>query len=253
MNKDITLVVTACNRPDMLLHTLKTFFEMNPDCGIVRALITEDGGKQYDYSEIFDLVNKYVPDNKFFFNETNIGQIASIDQMYAEVNTPWIFHLEDDLEFYKPNFVKDSMTIFDNYDRLIGGPLFTVGGFKTTTERQMWVRPSRLESGDPMVIGGIECKLMRNSEFLNGRLNMGGFALTHGLRQTAFCRMFGPYSRIPSELKTQEWDIGVRYRNAGFRSIIPLGDGYCQIQPNTDHRSCYHTGYEWRWIDIARD
>lgn len=240
--------MTCCDRVDMAEKTLRTFFEMNPDCGITKALITEDGGKKYDYQPIVDLLEANVPDYEICINGKNLGQIKSLDNMYAKVETPYIFNLEDDLEWYRPNFVKDSMTIFDNYDRS-RGPLFTVGGFKTTTERQMWIRPSRLDLGDPLVLGGIACQTMRNQEFLNGGMNMGGFALTHGLRETAFCRMFGPYSNIKSELKTQEWDIGIKYREAGFRTIVPLGEGYCQIQPNTDHRSAYKNGYDWRWID----
>lgn len=251
MNKDITLVMTACDRPDMTTQALRTFFEMNPNV-ISKAILTEDSGKDQDYAEIKEILRKNVTDYTIFFNETNIGQIASIDQMYRLVDTPYIFHMEDDIEWYKPNFVQDSMTIFNNYDRLIGGPLFTVGGFRTDRPKQMWIKPHRLED-ETLNLGGIDCKLIRNGKTLHddpkGAINMGGFALTHGLRETSFCRMWGPYSMIPSKLKTQEWDIGVKYRDAGFRSIVPVGNGYCRIQPNTHDRSCYHNGYEWRVID----
>lgn len=249
MNKDITLVMTCCDRVDMATKTLRTFLKMNPDCGITKALITEDGGKtgSYDYTPIEKMLKDRGIEHEIIINKVNLGQIKSLDNMYAKVDTPYIFNLEDDTEWYAPDFVKHSMIIFDNYDRS-RGPLFTVGGFKTTTERQMWIRPSRLDLNDTLVFDGIECQTMRNQEYLNGRLNMGGFALSHGLRETSFCRMWGPYSNIKSVLKTQEWDIGILYRNAGFRSIVPLGDGYCRIQPDTDHRSAYANGYEWRKI-----
>jgi len=45
------------------------------------------------------------------YNEHNIGQLASIDVAYSYVTTPWIFHCEEDWEFYRSGFIEDSLRI----------------------------------------------------------------------------------------------------------------------------------------------
>src|SRR5262249_43460816 len=46
-------------------------------------------------------------------NKTRLGQIAAIDRAYALVDTPYIFHCEEDWEFYETGFIEASMTILE--------------------------------------------------------------------------------------------------------------------------------------------
>ena len=45
-------------------------------------------------------------DLEFIFNERRRGQILSIDRLYSTIDTEYIFHCEDDWEFYKKRFAK---------------------------------------------------------------------------------------------------------------------------------------------------
>jgi hypothetical protein len=46
------------------------------------------------------------------YNGKNIGQIESIDVAYSHVTTPFIFHCEDDWEFYDVGFIEKSLEVF---------------------------------------------------------------------------------------------------------------------------------------------
>ena len=62
--------------------------------------------------------SKFIPKNyskTIIYNETNIGQIKSIDKnIYSLVKTEFIFHCEDDWEFYSYGFIEKSINILSN-------------------------------------------------------------------------------------------------------------------------------------------
>jgi hypothetical protein len=89
----ITVVITACGRPDLLLRTLDSFFKFNT-LPVKSIIISEDSGKP----NINDEVKKRYPSLTYIDGLQNVGQIASIDRAYALVSTPYIFHLEEDWE-----------------------------------------------------------------------------------------------------------------------------------------------------------
>jgi hypothetical protein len=47
-------------------------------------------------------------------NPRNLGQINSIDRGYSNVDTKYIFHLEDDWEFYDYGFIEKSKAAFED-------------------------------------------------------------------------------------------------------------------------------------------
>lgn len=40
--------------------------------------------------------------------------MRSVDAAYALIETSWVFHCEDDWDFYRPSFVEESMTLLEN-------------------------------------------------------------------------------------------------------------------------------------------
>jgi hypothetical protein len=55
----------------------------------------------------------------FLYNDFNIGQIASVDKAYSYVETPYIFHLEDDWEFYAGGFIEESLDILLKHSNVL--------------------------------------------------------------------------------------------------------------------------------------
>lgn len=106
---DVTVVITCCGRIDLLKKTLHSFFIFNT-YPIKKIIITEDANNEAVYSAIPE-------EYKDFFivliNKKQLGQIASIDKAYALVETTYIFHCEEDWEFYRKGFIEDSRAILD--------------------------------------------------------------------------------------------------------------------------------------------
>jgi len=106
---DVTLYISTCNRPDLLKRTMESFIKYNT-YPIKRCIITEDSGK----TGIDDFVHGMCPfPVDIIYNEANIGLMASIEKGYALIDTKYIFHCEEDWEFYKPGFIEDSMKVIE--------------------------------------------------------------------------------------------------------------------------------------------
>lgn len=102
----VTIVVTACNRPDLLETTIGTFLENNR-YAIEKWIISEDSG---DSSVNAALMKRYP---NFTWIHGKRGQIKSIDEAYALVETPYVLHWEEDWETYKDGFIEESIPILE--------------------------------------------------------------------------------------------------------------------------------------------
>jgi SEC-C motif/Glycosyl transferase family 2 len=104
---DITVVVRSCQRHDLLARTLESFLEFNTDPGVARIIVVEDGAG--DPAEVCRRFGA-----ELIRSGERIGQIAAIDLAYSHVQTPYIFHLEDDWEFYRTGFTEKSRSILES-------------------------------------------------------------------------------------------------------------------------------------------
>ncbi len=98
---DITVVVTSCNRHDLLARTLESFRAHETEGRVARILVAEDGDA--DPGTVCARFGA-----ELFRTMERVGQIRLIDQAYAQVTTPFIFHLEDDWEFTRSGFMQKS-------------------------------------------------------------------------------------------------------------------------------------------------
>jgi len=113
---DITLVVTSCGRFELLKKTLESFItyaDLKPDkCIIIENSATITKENLMLYLTCLDNV-------KVIINEFNLGQIKSIDKAYSFVDTKYIFHLEDDWEFYDSGFMEQSLDLLENIPNIV--------------------------------------------------------------------------------------------------------------------------------------
>lgn len=108
-SSEVTLMLTSCGRFDLLKRTLDSFDKFNT-MPIRDVIITEDSGS--------DAVRDCVPlhwhaHTRFIVNNPCLGQLQSIDLAYAKIKTLWVFHCEDDWEFYRPGFIEDSLVLLE--------------------------------------------------------------------------------------------------------------------------------------------
>ena len=113
---DTTVVLTSCNRLDLLAITLESFSRHNT-YPIAKCIIIDDSGDQDCYRQLGE---RYGDKNiEFIFNTPKLGHISSIDLAYSRVETPYIFHCEDDWEFYQPNFIEHSKAVLESDPKIL--------------------------------------------------------------------------------------------------------------------------------------
>lgn len=105
-----TIVLTSCNRFDLLQQTLSSLFKYL-DILPVEFIIIEDSGQSglQDVLDAFDFPFAVIQNSK------NLGQAKSIDIAYAQVKTDYIFHCEDDWQFLRTGFIEQSLKILQHH------------------------------------------------------------------------------------------------------------------------------------------
>ena len=112
--EEITLFITSCGRPHLLEITLKTFVQFNT-YPIKEAIIMEDSGNQ----GIIDFAKNILPfPCTIIYNEKRIGQMRSIEKGIHLITTDYVFHCEDDWEFYNPGFIEISLNILKSNNNI---------------------------------------------------------------------------------------------------------------------------------------
>jgi hypothetical protein len=208
MARDITICLTSCGRFDLLektISSLVSYWDGQPPAAF---LIHEDSGKIPD--------NLAIELNRFLYRHWQIksewtvsnrlGQVNAIDTLYTQVHTPFIFHCEDDWEFYQEGFINDSREVLMQ-DRKI----YTV-----------WLRHPNDRNGHP-VLNGVRLTYnnVRFQEMaVSYRKHWHGMTWNPGLRRISDYRAAGHFSDFckwnPSDHIQAEIDFNQHYRNLGF-------------------------------------
>lgn len=109
----VSIVITSCNRPDLLKRTIASFLQYNT-YPITEWIISEDSGIPNVNSELM----KEHPEFTWIQTEKRRGQIRSIDEAYSHVKTDYVFHLEEDWETYKDGAIAESLKIMENTEKV---------------------------------------------------------------------------------------------------------------------------------------
>ncbi len=200
---DITLVVTSCGRLDLLKRTLESFDRFNT-APIREVFITEDAGDEGVHAVI---PAHWKDRTTAFVNRPKLGQLASIDLAYGHVKTPYIFHCEDDWEFYRPAFVEDSRTILELRPDIL----------------QVWLRnyvydlsvhSPYIHLGQRDVIGGVPCYPL-----ISDKAEWQSFSLNPGLRRLKEYELCAPFSGFGGEKA-----LSMRYAQLNLTAVALEGD-----------------------------
>jgi hypothetical protein len=105
--KEVTLFITSCGRPNLLKTTLLSFVKYNT-YPIKQVILCEDSGIQGSVDFAKDILPYPI---EFCYNKERIGQMKTIEKYIKLVETPYVFHLEDDFEFFDYGFIEHSFTI----------------------------------------------------------------------------------------------------------------------------------------------
>ena len=119
MYDDVTMVLTSCNRLDLLERTINSIPKETLNKIPKKILIDDSADK-----ECFDILEKenktgYLKSWTLLTNEKKLGQPGSIDRAYSQVNTKYVFHCEDDWYFEDGEFIDRSLPILEKYDNVL--------------------------------------------------------------------------------------------------------------------------------------
>lgn len=197
----ITFTCTACGRPDLLRRTIDSFMEFN-DYPIERYIIYEDSGQP----GINDELQAAYPQLEIINPARRVGQILAVDSMYARVSTPYIFHCEDDWEFYRKGFIHESIHHMIN-PRVL----------------QVQIREKHDLNGHPIVSGTNRLAYGYNKKW-------HGFSFNPGLRRLHDWKRIRSYSHVAGKFNVQapwlsEARIGAAYRQLNMYTIV-TNQGY---------------------------
>jgi hypothetical protein len=207
--KQVTLVITSCGRFNLLRRTIDSFFKFNT-YPIEECIIVEDSGI-IDHTEFMDIIFTIPVPCKFIINGNNLGQIKSIDLAYSKVTTDYIFHCEDDWEFYKSRFIEDSFDILLHDDSVIN----------------VWLRSYDDTNHHP--IEHIRHDYNTGHYYymsLDYKKFWHGFSFNPGLRRTSDVMKLYPFSELTPVIEKNgkliigEIDLSVYYFNLGYRGAI---------------------------------
>jgi GT2 family glycosyltransferase len=202
MTDQITLVMTSCGRLNLLQRTLRSFLKFNT-YPIAKGIIIEDSGR-LDLNASLDIEFPFPV--TIIQNQTNLGQIKSIDIAYSHVKTSYIFHCEDDWEFFKGGFIEASLDILKQDPKVIC----------------VWLRAYNDTMGhkiERLPHGRYDYMALNFDRFWHG------FTFNPGLRPTRDCMRLHPFSDLEVLVKKKpmaigEADLSGYYKMLGYRAAI---------------------------------
>lgn len=213
ISDEITLVVTTCGRFDLLKQTISSFLACT-DMIPASTILIDNAGNGTNPLFYKNEILQSLPNQKIIVNKQNIGQIRSIDKAYAEVNTEYIFHLEDDWLFYKyfddKPFMAPSLSILKTIPNIINVNLRK--RFDGTKGAQHPIINERHTTIDNYSYYLYEYNY-------NGLYH--GFSFNPGLRRLADYKALGKY-----EYYGNEESIGKFYFENGYQAAC-LDECYC--------------------------
>lgn len=194
----VSVVLTACNRPDLLERTLDSFFEMNTH-PLERFIIIDDG-MNFGCNDF--VKDKYDFPIELIYNDPKLFQIKSIDKAYGMVDTEYVFHMEEDWEFTKPGFIEHSKEVLEADENII----------------QVWLRGLDDDTvkhpyyDDVYEMNGRQLVLLKYTGMWNG------FSFNPGLKRLRDWKVIGNYEGLPrytpkeqSGGVTLESDVSIEY------------------------------------------
>lgn len=217
MDRDISICLTSCGRFTELERTIISLVKYWDGPPPAAFYIHEDSGQ---YAK--DLILRM---DKLLLEHWNIraewtfstyaGQVHGLDVTYEQVKTPYIFHCEDDWEFYKTGFIAASRSILEHDHRI-----YTV-----------WLRSPDDRNGHPAAHTkyntkhGVRYQLMAT----NYRGVWHGMTFNPGLRRLKDYKEMGRFTTFtewnPKNAITAEMAYNRRYNLAGFFAAT-LNEGY---------------------------
>ncbi|MGI8928776.1 MAG: glycosyltransferase [Candidatus Limnocylindrales bacterium] len=181
VDSEVSMVVTSCGRQDLLVRTLDSFLAFNTH-PIREVVIVEDGPQTRNQP----LEARYRQHGfKWLATGTQVGQMAAVDLAYANVSGDYIFHCEDDWEFYSPSFIEKSLAVLRSNAGIL----------------QVWLRPLDDTNAHPLMAallfaGEVPYRLLQPNAQIGEHGTWHGFSFNPGLRRSRDYLALGSFGAL---------------------------------------------------------
>ena len=193
-----TAALTSCGRFDLLERTLRSLLP-RLDGPLARVLIGEDSGDRavLDVARTFDGQGAKI---EVLVNDPPLGQVKSIDRLYSEIDTEWVFHCEDDWEFFSGGFIEASFVLLKEFDCF---SMVSVRDLADFEGRDYFLPPG------PLSHSGIRYLAVNPAASI-----WTGLSFNPGLRRMRDYRIAGPYADL--NVTAGERHVSICYRELGY-------------------------------------
>ena len=225
MEKEVTLFITSCGRPQLLEKTLESFVKYNT-YPIKEVILCEDSG----IPNIVDFAKNILRCPIIFcYNQTRMGQMKTIEKYTQLIKTSYVFHLEDDYEFFDYGFIELSFKIL-NSDPKISQVLLE-------DEQHTY---SKINIENPLCYK-IMTNLPHEINANNGDGPLSLFSWRPSLKRIEIQRL-----RMPYQLWDDEYTIELLINKLGYYSVVTKN------VKNGDLGFCRHIGKDYHVPDNFR-
>ena len=211
--KDVTLCITSCDRLPLLQETLRSFLPAHKQY-FAETIIIEDGRSK----AVKRWLKAAHPNVRLIMNTFKLGHLRSVDRMYEEVKTPYIFHGEDDWLFENQDVILPCKRLLEADDSI---DLVCVR--KLTDMRSGHFHEAQFHE-----LNGVRFYVLP----LEAHSFWGAFTFNPSLVRRRLWEQYGPYNQYVTEA-----GISARMKADGKKAVF------------LDPGSCVHIGWEDHVID----
>ena len=215
----VTLTMTTSKRYNLFAETINSFFENCLDTDLIQEIILiDDCSSRYDFDKMKQLLQD-IPIQIRILVKQIPGHVESLNILFSQVKTDYIFHLEDDWKFtIKDNFIRDALQIILN----------DADEVKIVIMRN-WIKQGAKQNNIHETMEGIKYYIhdYNYQPFIKGEINTyPGYSLNPSLQHIKDIREnIGLFRNV----KLFELDFALRYCNIGRGYKVALTDqDYCQ-------------------------
>jgi GR25 family glycosyltransferase involved in LPS biosynthesis len=224
---EITVTMTTCKRIDLFKRTVNSFLDCCLDLHLIKDwIVIDDASSEEDRNEMMKL---YPFVNFIFKEEKDKGHVKSMNMIRNYVKTNYLFHLEDDWEFfYKDNYLIKCLDIINlkpqygqclinkNYSE--GSNCFdTVGGelksyIKNNFKQTFYFEHQHLENNEQIQIELQKYVYLKNTNSFGSQYYWPHFSFRVGLTKMSVLNDIGEFEKVSHF----EMNYAIKYNLKGY-------------------------------------
>lgn len=218
----VTFSITSCKRLDLFIRTMNSFLYYCRDTDLIcRWICVDDNSSEEDRLKMRELY----PFFEFVWKtEGEKGHAESMNKIMDMVDTPYLFHMEDDWEFFTAReYIKDCLNVLQE-DPLYGQCLINRNYGETMEDLNLYGGiPKQTRTNIRYVEHQYKQVLGKEDTLRRTNMYWPHYSLRPGMNRISTLKTIGEYSL---ERNHFEMEFARRYTSQGYKTCF-LDSIYC--------------------------